>query len=125
MEITAKIIAILPTQSGQGSKGAWVKNSFVVEWTENNYPQKLCLEVMGEDKFEKMKNSVRVGNEVVVRFNVSSREYQGRWFTTAMCFYCNSVYAGQQQEQSPVPNAQPYTPQDDGQDSGDDSELPF
>ena len=48
VEITGKIVNVLPTQSGQGSKGEWVKNAFVIEWQDNGYTQKLCLEVMGK-----------------------------------------------------------------------------
>ena len=85
MELTGRIIAVLQTQSGQGSKGTWEKNAFVIEWQDNGYTQQLCLEVMGGDKFEKMKNAVRVGNEVLVRFGVSSREWKSRWFTSCNC----------------------------------------
>lgn len=99
MERTAKIIQVLPEQRGNGSKGEWVKNAFVVEWTDNGYTQKLCLEVMGEDKWNKMKKAVAVGNEVLVKYEATSREWQGKWFTSCSCFYCSNV-GGQQQAQS-------------------------
>jgi hypothetical protein len=99
-EQTGKIVAILNTQSGQGRNGEmWVKNAFVIQWTENGYQQSLCLEVMGADKFEKMKNAVAIGNDVLVKYNVTSREWNGRWFTTATCFYCSNV-GGQRQTQT-------------------------
>lgn len=124
MEITGKIVKVLPTLSGQGKNGEWVKNSFVVEWQDNGFSQKLCLEVIGEDKFEKMKNAVKVGYEVLCKFSVSSREWNGKYFTTAQCFYCANI--GGQQQQA-VPNAQP-APQtgipQDGTHVEDDG-LPF
>lgn len=91
MELTGIVIAVLPTQSGTGRSGEWVKNSFVIEWQDNGYTQHLCLEVMGADKFEKMSKAVVVGNEVMVKFGVSSREYNGKYYTTCVCWYCASV----------------------------------
>ena len=85
MEITGKIVNVLPTLSGQGKNGEWAKNSFVIEWQDNGYKQLLCLEVVGADKFEKMKNAVKVGYEVLCKFSVSSREWNGKYFTTANC----------------------------------------
>lgn len=131
MEIQGKVIRVLPTQSGQGKNGEWVKNSFVIEWQDNGYRQQLCLEVMGADKFEKMRNAVVVGQEVVVKFGVSSREFQSRWFTSCQCFYCSAIGGVQQQEGTAayaqandpshaIPAAQAPTPEPQ-----DDSSLPF
>ena len=99
MERTAKIIQVLPEQRFNGKNGEIVKNAFVIEWQDNGYTQKLCLEVMGEDKFEKMKKAVVVGNDVLVKYEATSREYQGRWYTSCSCFYCSNV-GGQQQAQT-------------------------
>ena len=119
MERTAKIIQVLPEQRFNGKNGEIVKNAFVIEWTDNGYTQKLCLEVMGEDKFEKMKKAVVVGNEVLVKYEATSREYNGKYYTTAACWYCanigdgNANQSAKQQEQSVSPQPQ------------DDSSLPF
>jgi hypothetical protein len=127
MERTAKIIQVLPEQRFNGKNGEVVKNAFVVEWQDNGFPQKLCLEVIGEDKFEKMRKAVAVGNEVLVKYEATSREYQGRWYTSCSCFYCSSV-GGQQHQQQAVPNAQP-APQtgipQDGSHVENDDDLPF
>jgi hypothetical protein len=125
MELQGKIVAVLPEQRGNGSKGEWVKNAFVIEWQDNGYSQKLCLEVMGEDKFEKMKKAVVVGYDVQVRFNVTSREYQGRFYTSASCFYCSTV--GSQTMQSTVSNAQPYVApqQQQNEPNASEDQLPF
>lgn len=125
MEITGKIVNVLPTLSGQGKNGEWVKNSFVIEWQDNGYKQLLCLEVVGADKFEKMKNAVKVGYEVLCKFSVSSREWNGKYFTTAQCFYCSNV-GGQQQTQTQAPAQAPQQPANAPQQgNGDDSDLPF
>jgi len=125
MERTAKIIQVLPEQRFNGKNGEIVKNAFVIEWTDNGYTQKLCLEVMGEDKFEKMKKAVAVGNDVLVKYEATSREYKGKWFTSCQCFYCSNV--GGQQTQQSVNNdpshAIPTTQQAPAPQ--DDSSLPF
>jgi hypothetical protein len=120
MELTGKIIQLLPEQRFNGRKGEIVKNAFVVEWQDNGYTQKLCLEVMGGDKFDKMKSSVVVGSTVLVKFGVSSREYNGRWFTSCNCWYCNAVGGG-----STVGQPQPSPAQAPQQQQQDDSALPF
>ena len=119
MERTAKIIQVLPEQKFNGKKGETVKNAFVVEWQDNGYTQKLCLEVMGEDKWNKMKKAVAVGNEVLVKYEATSREYNGKYHTTAACWYCanigdsNTNQSTKQQEQA------------ESQQPQDDSSLPF
>lgn len=130
MDLQGKIVAVLPEQRGNGSKGEWVKNAFVIEWQENGYAQKLCLEVMGADKWEKMQKAVVVGNDVQVRFNVTSREYNGRYYTTASCFYCANIGAvnnqsqqAQQQQRTPSPAPQTQIPQDGSH--VDNDQLPF
>ena len=123
MDITAKIIQVLPEQRFNGRNGEIVKNAFVIEWQSNGYAQKLCLEVMGEDKWEKMKKAVAVGNEVLVRYDVSSREWQGKWFTTANCFYCSNV-GGQQQAVNNDPSHAVQTAQQ-APAPQEDSQLPF
>lgn len=117
IEQTGKVVAVLPEQRFNGKNGEIVKNAFVIEWQDNGYTQKLCLEVVGSDKWDKMKSSAVVGNTVLVRFGISSREYNGRWFTSCNCWYCSAVgvgNTGSQQQQSPAPSS-----------SNDDSNLPF
>lgn len=122
MERTAKIIQVLPEQRFNGKNGEIVKNAFVIEWQDNGYTQKLCLEVMGADKWEKMKKAVAVGNDVLVKYEATSREYQGRWYTSCSCFYCSNV-GGQQQTQSPV--QAPQQPTSAPQQTNYDGQLPF
>jgi len=122
MERTAKIIQVLPEQRFNGKNGEIVKNAFVIEWRDNGYTQKLCLEVMGEDKFEKMKKAVVVGYEVLVKYEATSREWQGKWFTSCQCFYCSNV-GGQQPTQSPAQAPQQQT--SETQQGNDDDSLPF
>lgn len=122
MERTAKIIQVLPEQRFNGKNGEVVKNAFVIEWQDNGYTQKLCLEVMGADKWEKMQKAVAVGNDVLVKYEATSREWQGKWFTSCQCFYCSNV-GGQHQTQSSQQSSQ--QPTSAPQQTNDDSSLPF
>ena len=122
MERTAKIIQVLQEQRFNGRNGEIVKNAFVVEWQDNGYTQKLCLEVMGADKWEKMQKAIAVGNEVLVKYEATSREWQGKWFTSCQCFYCSNV-GGQQQTQTQQTTQAPQA--QDQQQENDDNGLPF
>jgi len=123
-EIQGKVIAVLPTQSGQGKNGEWVKNFFVIEFLENQHPVRLCMEVFGADKWDKMKQNIVVDNQVNVRYSVSSHEYNGRWFTSCQCYYCASTYNGQGQ-QRPSPTQAPQQPVSAPQQLNDADNLPF
>lgn len=126
IQLDGKVVQVLPEQRGNGKNGEWVRNSFVLEYSDGGYLSKLCLEVYDADKWEKMKQCVVVGAEVHVRFSVSSREWNGKWFTSARCFYCSASGTQQSQSapvQSAVPNAQPAPSYDTS--NADSNDLPF
>lgn len=77
MEISGKIIAILPLQSGTGRNGTeWKKQDYVVE-THDQYPKKMCFNLWGDriDQF-----TIQMGEEVTVSFDIDCREWNGKWF---------------------------------------------
>ena len=83
MEIIGRVIALLPVASGVSSRGnAWQRGGFVIETLEN-YPKKICFEVFGEQRIATIPP---IGNVVNVYFDVSSHEFEGRWFTSASAF---------------------------------------
>ena len=77
MELTAKLIQLLPLQTGSGKNGQWKKQDIIVE-TEGTYPKKVCVSIWG-DKINE--NNLKVGNMLKISFDVESREYNGRWYT--------------------------------------------
>lgn len=79
MELTAKLIQLLPLQTGQGKNGPWKKQEIIVE-TQGQYPKKLCVAIWGDKINEGV---LQVGNELKLFFDVESREYNGRWYTEA------------------------------------------
>jgi hypothetical protein len=78
LEITGKVFLTLPEQSGQGKNGSWIKQEFIVE-TEEQFPRKICFSAWG-DKVPEVKNLSK-GEEIIVSFNVESREFNNKWYT--------------------------------------------
>lgn len=79
MEITGKIIVALPEQAGVSKAGnSWKKKEYVLE-TQDTYPKKVHFDLFG-DKADKYPLSV--GQTVRLSFDIESREYNGRWFTS-------------------------------------------
>jgi hypothetical protein len=79
MEISGKIIAVLPEQGGTSKSGnEWKKQEYVLE-THEQYPKKVCFQLFGADKIAQA--AIQTGEELTIHFDIDSREYQGRWFT--------------------------------------------
>ena len=81
MNIVGKVIKILDARAGvsQRTGNEWYIREFVIE-TEDQYPVKLCIQVSGKDKWEQW--NVQVGNKYDVAYNISSREWKEKWFTS-------------------------------------------
>ena len=77
MEISGKIIELLPEQSGQSANGPWRKQEYILE-TDGQYPRKICFMVWG-DKIEQF--GIQRGENLVVSVDIESREYNSRWYT--------------------------------------------
>ncbi len=80
LELTGKLIKVLPEVSGQSQKGPWNKQDFVVE-TIDQFPKKVCLTAWGE-KANDLKQYAP-GDTLKVTLNLESREYNDRWYTEA------------------------------------------
>ena len=79
MEITGKLIQLLPDVSGESARGPWVKGGFVIE-TEGDYPRKVAFVTFGEERVA-MAKSIPLGTLVQVNFNPESRAFNERWYT--------------------------------------------
>lgn len=79
LEINGKLIQKLELQSGMSKSGSnWQKQEFIIE-TDEQYPKKICANLWG-DKID-MLSSINIGDDVVLSFNLESREYNGKWYT--------------------------------------------
>ena len=112
-EINGKVIAVLPIATGEGKNGTWKSQDYVLE-TGGQYPKKVCFNLFGDsiDKF-----NVGIDDEIKVSYDIESREYNGRWFTTIRAWKVEKEAGVLSQatsaEQPPLPA------------SASDSDLPF
>lgn len=93
MEITGKLIKILPETRGESQRGPWVRGGFVIE-TDGEYPRMVAFTTFGEDRLA-MVASIPLNSPVVVTFTPESREYQERWYTDLRCSRIQSFVPGQ------------------------------
>ena len=79
MEITGKIIAVLPERGGvsQRTGSEWKVQEYVLE-TQEQYPRKMCFDVFGADKIAQF--AIKIGDQLTVSFDIDAREYNGRWY---------------------------------------------
>jgi len=78
MEISGKIIAVLPMATGEGKNGIWRSQDYVLE-TSDQYPKKVCFNLFN-DKIDQF--PMAIDDVVNVSFDIESREYNGRWYTS-------------------------------------------
>ena len=92
MDITGKIIAVLPTRSGTSARGTqWSSQTAVIE-THEQYPKKVAFDVLG-DKITEF--NLQVGEEVTVSFDINAREFNGKWFNSVNAWHVTRVDAQQ------------------------------
>ena len=68
MEITGKIIEVLPLKNGTSSKGEWQSQQYVLETIEQ-YPHKFLFEVFGADKISSF--AIQIGEQVTISYKDS------------------------------------------------------
>lgn len=77
MDISGKVIQVLPKQTGNGKNGVWEKQEYVIE-IEGTYPKKVCFNLWSPKiaQFD-----IKEGEFLNVSVDIESREYNGRWYT--------------------------------------------
>ena len=135
MEITGKIIAVLPPKQGvsQSTGNAWMCQDYVLE-TQEMYPKKVCFNVFGAEKIQEM--NIQLGEMLTVSLEINANEYQGKWYNQVRGWKVVRVSVqGQQQAQVPPqgcqvvypdrqPSQAPAQPQGQAQ-AQDYGQLPF
>ena len=100
MEVVGKIIQVLPEQSGVGRNGnPWKVQPYVLETLDQD-PRKVHFEVFGEDR-NKL-NPCEIDQLVTVSFDIESREFNGRWYTSIRAW---KIQQGDVTQQAPAPAA--------------------
>ena len=120
MELEGRIARKLSVQTGTSARGAWSKQEFVVEYQEGNFPTQVCMNVWGEDKVREL-DRYQVGDKVKISFNLSSREYNGRWYTDIRAWRIEPAGVAPQ----PVPQSAPMPSVEDIPSPLSDDDLPF
>ncbi len=77
MELSGKVIQILPKQTGEGKNGTWEKQEYVVE-TQGQYPKKVCFSIWGA---KIATHNIQMGEFINIGVDLESREYNQRWYT--------------------------------------------
>ena len=119
LELEGRIARKLPVQQGTSARGAWAKQEFIFEYQEGNFPSQICMNVWGEDKVRDLEK-YQVGDKVKISFNLSSREYNGRWYTDVRAWRIEPAAAAQ-----PAPQYTPAAPVQAPMPTADDMSTPL
>ena len=137
MELSGRIIAVLPANSGvsQRTGNSWMSQEYVIE-VPGQYPRKCLFRIFGEDRIKQF--NIQMNEDVTVQFDIDAHEYNGRWFNEIRAYNivrgAAPVVAASEagatpfppQQAAPAPNANiaPFPPaQEPSEGSTDD--LPF
>ena len=78
LKVKGKLVKKLEVETGTSKAGKeWKKQNFVID-TGSQYNPEVCFQVFG-DKLDIL-SSVKEGQEIEVKFNVSSREFNGKYY---------------------------------------------
>lgn len=84
MSIKGKVILVGQTHSGVSASSGktWKKQEYVLD-TGGQYPTKIAFSIMND------KYVLQVGDEVELEYNLSSREFNGKWYTDVTVWKAN------------------------------------
>lgn len=112
MELTGRIIAVLPANSGVSNRtgNPWMSQEYVIE-IPGQYPRKCVFRLFGEDRIKQF--NIQQGEDITVQFDIDAHEYNGRWFNEIRAY---NIVRGQVAPvaSAPVgaPQASPFPPAD-------------
>ena len=106
MEISGKIIQVLPEQGGvsKTSGKEWKLQAYVLE-TQEQFPKKVHFEVFGEDRIKA--NPCQLDDVVTDSFDIEIREFNGRWYTSIRAWKIQQGVVEAAPAVQAVPAAQP------------------
>lgn len=130
MELTGKIIAVLPANSGVSNRtgNPWMSQEFVIE-VPGQYPRKCVFRVFGEDRIKQF--NIQQGEDLTIQFDIDAHEYNGRWFNEIRAY---NVVRGQVQPAAgmsqaaqfpPAGATAPFPPAQEPAAEGSADDLPF
>ena len=134
MEITGKVVRLGNLIEGTSARGPWRKQELIIE-TEEQYPKTVCL-ICWTNQIDEIQKFAP-GQTIKAQIEISSREFNGKWYTDVRVWRFDPVGAAPataaapaQPAQQPVMHQTPpatdaaapeyYAPADDSTD-----DLPF
>jgi len=126
ISIKGKVSQILEVESGTSKAGKdWKKQSFVIDSGAQFNPL-VCFSLFGEEKMA-MLQGVEAGQEVEVFFNVSSREFNGKWYHNLDAWKVETSQSNVPTNDAPPPSEEPIGTLNTADLSIDEEEddLPF
>jgi len=109
MDLTGRIIAVLPAQSGVSARtgNSWMSQDYVIE-VPGQYPKRCVFRIFGEDRIKQ--HNIQLNEDLTVQFDIDAHEYQGRWFNDIRAY---NIIRGQVAPAgaAPMPGAAPFPPQ--------------
>lgn len=98
LKVTGMISHVLDVETGVSKAGKdWAKQSFVID-TNAAYNPLISFSLFGDDKIALL-NSYKIGDAVTVSFNLSSREFKGKWYSSVDAWRLEKVEAPQEKEE--------------------------
>lgn len=101
MEITGKVVRLGALTEGTSARGPWRKQDLIIE-TEEQYPRTVCLTCWTNQIDEIQKFAP--GQTIKAQIEISSREFNGKWYTDVRVWRFDPVGA------VPAPAAAPAQP---------------
>lgn len=121
LSIKGKLAQILAVESGTSKAGKeWKKQSFIID-TGDQYNPNVCFSLFSEDKIGMLSN-FSVGQEIEVSFNLSSREFNGKWYHNVDAW---RITAAENAVPQNAPQQAVGTPTIDDMPSDENDDLPF
>lgn len=118
MELQGIIVKKLDKQSGASANGGWQKREFIIS-VGDKYPKQVCLSVWGE-RCDELEN-IQIGDTVTAELEISSREYNGRWYTEVRVWKFQNINQAPKVQENTQPAVQSNAyPKEEAKD-----DLPF
>ena len=106
MQFKGIIKEALPVVTGQGARGQWVKQGFVLEYEPGQYPKSIAFDVFGDERLQKFR--ISVGEELICDIDFKAvKGKNGYTFNSVDCWNVTRVNQVQQQPQQQAPMQQP------------------
>ena len=101
MEIIGKVVRLGNLTEGTSARGPWRKQELIIE-TEEQYPRTVCL-ICWTNQIDEIQKFAP-GQTIKAQIEISSREFNGKWYTDVRVWRFDPVGA------TAVPAAAPAQP---------------